>query len=57
MSTAVIVEVNARRFGVPYECPCCGAVPDAEVVVPLTPTRDRPASPETAHALGFPYCR
>jgi len=53
----IVVEVNARRFAVPYECPCCGAVPDTELVVPLTPTRDRPASPETAHALGFPYCR
>jgi hypothetical protein len=56
MST-VVVEVGARRFAVPFECPCCGAVPDSELVVPLTPARDRPASPETAHALGFPYCR
>jgi len=55
--SAVIVEVGARRFVVPYECPCCGAVPDGELVVPLTPSRDRPVSPETAHALGFPYCR
>ena len=53
----IVVEVSARRFAVPYECPCCGAVPDTELVVPLTPDRDRPASPETAHALGFPYCR
>ena len=52
----VTVEVGARRFAVPYECPCCGAVPDGELVVPLAPSRDRPVSPETAHALGFPYC-
>lgn len=51
------MEVSARRFAVPYECPCCGAVPNGELTVPLTPTRERPASPETAHALGFPYCR
>lgn len=57
MSAGIVVEVSARRFAVPYECPCCGAVPDGEVVVPLTPERDRPASPETAHGLGFPYCR
>lgn len=54
---SILVEVSARRFAVPYECPCCGAVPDGELTVPLTPTRERPASPETAHALGFPYCR
>jgi hypothetical protein len=56
MPASVIVEVNARRFAVPYECPCCGAEPDSELAVPLTPTPDRPAAPETAHALGFPYC-
>ena len=53
----IVVEVNARRFAVPYECPCCGAVPDTELSVPLTPDKTRPASPETAHAIGFPYCR
>lgn len=57
MSAGIVVEVNARRFAVPYECPCCGAVPDTELVVPLTPDQARPASPETAHALGFPYCK
>lgn len=57
MSAGIVVEVNARRFAVPFECPCCGAVPDAELSIPLTPDRTRPASPETAHALGFPYCR
>jgi len=55
--SGLLVEVNARRFAVPFECPCCGAVPDTELAVPLAPSRDRPASPETAHALGFPYCR
>lgn len=57
MSAGIVVEVSARRFAVPYECPCCGAAPDSELAIPLTPDRARPASPETAHALGFPYCR
>ena len=53
----IVVEVSARRFAVPFECPCCGAVPDTELLVPLTPDPGRPAAPETAHALGFPYCK
>jgi hypothetical protein len=57
MASGIHVEVSSRRFAVPYECPCCGAVPDTELTVPLTPSRDRPAAPETAHALGFPYCK
>lgn len=57
MASGIHVEVSSRRFAVPYECPCCGAVPDAELTIPLTPTRDRPAAPETAHSLGFPYCK
>ncbi|MBA3394277.1 MAG: hypothetical protein H0T89_16650 [Deltaproteobacteria bacterium] len=52
----VIVEVGARRFAVPYECPCCGAAPDSELIIALTPTKDRPVAPETARELGFPYC-
>jgi hypothetical protein len=57
MASGIHVEVSSRRFAVPYECPCCGAVPDTELSIPLTPSRDRPAAPETAHALGFPYCQ
>jgi len=57
MTTGVIVEVGARRFAVPFECPCCGAAPDSELGIPLTPVKDRPVAPETAHELGFPYCR
>ena len=56
-AVGILVEVSARRFAVPFECPCCGAAPDTELTIPLTPSRDRPASPETAHSLGFPYCR
>lgn len=37
----MIVEVSARTFAVPFECPCCGAVPDAELAIPLTRTGRR----------------
>ncbi|HUS30720.1 MAG TPA: hypothetical protein VMZ53_19555 [Kofleriaceae bacterium] len=43
----VIVEVSSRKYGVPYECPCCGAAPDAEMRV----------TSETGHALDTPYCK
>jgi hypothetical protein len=52
----IVVEVNARRFAVPFECPCCGAAPDTQVAIPLTVDATHPVSPETAHALDFPYC-
>ncbi len=44
----VIVEVSARKFGVPFECPCCGATPETDVRVTA-----RPSGP----SLAFPYCR
>ncbi len=53
----VIVEVGGRRFLVPYECPCCGAAPDTELIVALTPTKERPVAAESACELGFAYCR
>src|SRR5678816_4131991 len=44
----VIVEVSSRKYGLPYECPCCGASPpDGEMRVPS----------ETGHALDAPYCK
>jgi hypothetical protein len=43
----VIVEVSSRKYGLPYECPCCGAVPDSEMRIPS----------ETGHALDTPYCK
>ncbi|MDB4953678.1 MAG: hypothetical protein JWO36_1247 [Myxococcales bacterium] len=53
--SGVIVEVAARKFAVPFECPCCGAVPDTEMVVGQSraPGKKRPAG---AHGLVFPYC-
>lgn len=40
----VVVEISAHRFGIPFECPCCGAPPAAEVRV-------------GPRALLFPYCK
>ena len=40
----VIVEVSSRKFGVPFECPCCGAAPETDMRV----TRGR-----TGRALTF----
>src|ERR1041385_7346765 len=43
----VVVEIRSRKFGIPYECPCCGAAPDGEMRVPA----------ETGHAFDSPYCK
>ncbi|HEX5062740.1 MAG TPA: hypothetical protein VFV99_25380 [Kofleriaceae bacterium] len=45
---AVIVELAARKFTLPAECPCCGAPPDSELSVTAQATRQ---------SLAFPYCR
>jgi len=52
--SGVIVEVSSRRFAVPYECPCCGAVPDAEIWVPAP---RGPTGGQSARGLEFPYCK
>jgi len=52
--SGVIVEVSARRFAVPYECPCCGANPDAELWVPAP---RGPTGGRSARGLVFPYCK
>jgi hypothetical protein len=45
----VVVEVATRKFGIPFECPCCGATPpDAELPIPARPS---------GHSLLFPYCK
>ena len=55
-SGGVNVELSSRTFAVPFECPCCGAVPDAELTIPLTRggAVDRARS---ARGLEFPYCK
>lgn len=49
----MIVEVSARTFTIPYECPCCGAAPDTEIVIPV----ERGKAGSSARGLDFPYCR
>jgi hypothetical protein len=51
------VEVAARTFAVPLDCPCCGAAPDAELVVPIAPDARGRAADDSARAVDFPYCR
>jgi hypothetical protein len=43
----VIVEVSSRKFGVPFECPCCGAAPDTDMQVRAP----------NGQGLDVPYCR
>jgi hypothetical protein len=45
-SGRTVVEISSRKYGVPYECPCCGAVPDSETRV----------MSEMAYAIDVPYC-
>lgn len=52
-----LVEVSSRRFALPFQCPCCGAAPDAEIAVRVTRTKDRPLAEDSAASLDFPYCR
>lgn len=51
------VEVSARKFAIPFECPCCGEAPDGELRVPLDRTAGRPVAGDSTSALDFPYCK
>jgi hypothetical protein len=53
----VLVELAARRFTIPFECPCCGAQPDTEMPIHLTRVPGRRVAGETARELMFPYCQ
>ncbi len=52
--SGVLVEVSSRRFAIPHECPCCGAIPDAELAVPVTGKR---ATRTSASAMDMPSCK
>jgi hypothetical protein len=52
--SGVLVEVSSRRFAIPHECPCCGAVPDAELVIPVTGKR---ATRTSATSMDLPSCK
>ncbi len=47
--------MSSRRFTIPYECPCCGAVPDTEL--PIVLTAGRPVATDTARSMLVPYCQ
>jgi hypothetical protein len=50
---AVVVELAAKKFALPYECPCCGAVPDGELRIPAksthAPSTNTPTPATTIH--------
>jgi hypothetical protein len=52
--SGLTVQVSARRFTIPFECPCCGAPPDTELRVPRQ--RCAMAAPDSASGLDVPYC-
>ena len=52
--SGLTVQVSARRFTIPFECPCCGAPPDSELRVPRQ--RGANAAPDSASGLDVPYC-
>ena len=52
--SGLTVQVSARRFTIPFECPCCGSPPDAELRVPRA--RGAMAATDSATGLDVPYC-
>ncbi|HEU4727106.1 MAG TPA: hypothetical protein VFT22_04435 [Kofleriaceae bacterium] len=54
--SGVIVEVSARAFAIPFECPCCGAAPDSELTI-APPAGANQGAERPARGLEFPYCR
>lgn len=52
--SGLTVQVSARRFTIPFECPCCGAPPDTELRVPRQ--RGSMATDDSASGLDVPYC-
>lgn len=55
--SGVIVEVSARTFVIPFECPCCGAAPESELTIALAPSAPGHAGTGPARRTLFPYCR
>src|SRR5258705_6297006 len=54
--SGVIIEVSARKFAVPFECVCCGAAPETDVLVTYTRAAGRRREAST-RGLRFPYCQ
>jgi len=55
--SGVIVEVSARAFAIPFECPCCGAAPDSELTIAPPRAAASRDGDDAARGLEFPYCR
>jgi hypothetical protein len=53
---SVVVEVSARKFTVPHECACCGAVPQVHLAASHTRRTGKRVIRETTRGLNFPYC-
>src|SRR5262245_34676033 len=51
------IEVLGRKFRIPFECPCCGAVPDTEIRVAYTRKNAPRVGSDTSRAYDFPCCR
>jgi len=56
-SPVTTIEVAARTFVLPADCPCCGAASDAEVAVPLARRMRERVAGDSARVLHVPYCR
>ncbi len=56
MTRSIVVEVSARKFGMPWDCPCCGAEADSEREFSFTRTTGKRVIRSTTRGLAFPYC-
>lgn len=55
--SGVIVEVSARMFAIPFECPCCGAAPESEMTIALAASAAGHLGTGPIHRVEFPYCQ
>jgi hypothetical protein len=51
----VALELCSREFTYPDECPCCGAIPDLELAIPLV-IQERTRRDESPEEIPFVYC-
>jgi hypothetical protein len=56
-SQVTTVEVAARTFALPMDCPCCGATPDTEITVPIARRAREQVAADSAKSIDVPYCR
>jgi hypothetical protein len=53
--SGVIVELSARSFAIPFECPCCGAPPDGELTI--APRAGASRGTDEMAGVEFPFCQ